>query len=192
MTPEQRLEKLIEFGTKEYGLVIEPKASKWYWRAAGTLLTIISFGKIDFMNRFFSTFGNRVGTTPSWEAMWAGTKYEILLHELEHMRQKKVLGLGNIWFGMIVMGFAYLFLPFPIGLAWCRAYFEKKGYEQSIRALIQVSGLFYARAAKENIVRNFTGPSYLFMWPFKSSIERWFDEAVERIYQEELAKGDAK
>lgn len=192
MTAEERYQAALKFGIETYGLVVEPKESKWYWRFAGFLLKIISFGKIDFMNTFFSTFGNRIGTTPSWDTMWSGTRYEILCHEMEHMRQKKVLGLGNIWLGTIIMGFAYLFLPFPVGLAWCRAYFEKKAYTESVRAILHVGGLEHARASKENIVRNFLDVSYLFMWPFKSHMNKWFDDMIARVYQEERAKGEVQ
>lgn len=188
MNIEEKLAELIEFGKREYGLVIEPKESKWYWRVMGKIISALSFGKIDFMNNFFSTFGNKIGTTPSWDVYWIGSKYEIVLHEMEHLRQKKKFGLGSVWLGTFIMGFAYLFLPLPIGLAWCRAELEKQAFAESIRARIQTSGLDHAMSLKSVVVKSFTGVDYFFMWPFKNHISKWFDETVKKVLEEERVK----
>jgi len=36
---------------------------------------------------------------------------------------------------------------------------------------------------RDRIISRFTGPSYLWMWPFRETLERWYDEAVEDIAQ---------
>jgi len=183
--PTELYDDLVKDATEKYGLVIEKKTTKWYWRVAGFLVTLLTFGKVDFMNHFYSTFGNRVGVTPSWDNIYTGAKYEMLLHEVEHMKQYKAAGFGNIWLGFFVAGFGYLFLPLPIGLSWVRAKMEMGGYAQSIRAIIQVYGVNAARADKVRIVHHFTSINYLFMWPFKKYMNKWVDDTIERIAAEE-------
>lgn len=185
MTPMERYNSLVAEATEKYGLVLENKADRWYWIFLGKILTVATFGKVDFMNSFFSTLFNRIGVTPAWATMSYGAKYEILLHEVEHIKQYKQAGLGNIWLGQVIAGIGYLLLPLPIGLAWVRTKMEMAGYAQSIRAIIQLYGVNAARADKERIVSQFTSINYFYMWPFKSYIENWFDDTVERIAAEE-------
>lgn len=185
MTPMQRYDSLVAEATEKYGLVLENKSDRWYWVFLGKLLHVATFGKVDFMNSFFSTLFNRIGVTPSWTNMTYGEKYEILLHEVEHIKQYKRAGFGNIWLGQIIAGIGYLLLPLPIGLALVRTKMEMDGYAQSLRAIIQLYGVNAARADKERIVRQFTSINYFYMFPFKGYMEDWFDDTVERIAAEE-------
>lgn len=186
MTPSERYNILLKDLLDE-GITIEPKASKWYWKAIASILLVISFGQIKFMESSTTTIGNVIGTPSSWESFPDASKYETLLHETRHIRQYKKFGLGNAWVGIIPVGFAYLFLPFPVGIAYCRAKLEQEGYEESIRAIIQLSGLTAALESKTFFVSQFTSANYLWMWPFKSNVEKWFDAAVRRIAIEEGA-----
>lgn len=170
---------------EKYGIVIEHKAEKWYWRVIGKLLHLITFGNVDFMNSFFTTFGNHIGTAVPWDTLSYAERYEVLLHELEHVKQYKKAGLGNVWVGFVLVGFAYLFLPLPIGLAWCRAKIEMEGYAQSIRALVRLYGVRVARSQKGRIVEQFTSINYLFMWPFRGYMDAWFDSTLRNIAEEE-------
>jgi hypothetical protein len=36
-------------------------------------------------------------------------------------------------------------------------------------------------AFRERIVRQFTGPSYGWMWPFRASVERWYDRILATL-----------
>lgn len=185
MTAQERYDFLYRHAVSAYGLVIEPKKDRWYWRAIGRLLTVISFGNIDFMNSFFTTFGNIIGVSPSWDSMAVEEKYVLLLHETEHMRQYTAAGFGNIWLGWIISGIGYLLLPLPVGLSWVRAYMEMKGYEQTIRGVAQVYGKDTAANQKEYIVNQFVSWNYMFMWPFKDYMNRWFDTTLARVLKEE-------
>lgn len=170
---------------RRYGLRIEPKSSEWYWKVLGTLLSIITFGRSKFMTDFHTTLGNRVGVTPTWASYSDEQKYVTLLHELEHVKQFKSAGFGNVWLGVILGGFAYLFLPFPVGLAWFRMRWEKAAYEQTIRATMRTQGLEAALSLREHIVSQFMSVNYLWMWPFRNHLHRWFSDATYRIAKEE-------
>jgi len=168
-------------------IIIEPKASKWYWKVLAFLLTCISFGKIKFMDTSVTTLANRIGTPSTWDPNDVDTSYEVLLHESTHVAQYKKYGFGNVWVGVLVVGFAYLLLPFPIGIAYCRAMIEWAAYQQSIRAIIQLHGADAARASniKSFYVSQFTSVAYLWMWPFPGQVGKWYDDAVTRIAKEE-------
>jgi len=170
------------------GVIVEPKASKWYWKAIAAILFVLSFGKIRFMETSVTTIGKRIGTPVHWENVSDELKYEILSHEAVHIKQYKRFGFGNIWVGVIPVGIAYLFLPLPIGLACGRARFEQEAYEQNIGVMLRLYGYDATVFGKDYIVKQFTSANYLWMWPFKAHVEKWFDEAVERIAQEEGIK----
>lgn len=186
MDPTERYNMVLKSLLDE-GVTIEPKASKWYWRALSSVLFVLTFGKSRFMESATTTIGNVIGTPTMWDKYADAEKYETLLHEAVHIRQYKKFGLGNAWVGIIPVGFAYLFLPFPVGIAYCRAKLEQEGYEESIRAIIQTAGLTAALESKTFFVSQFTSANYLWMWPFKTNVEKWFDDAVRRIAVEEGA-----
>lgn len=169
-----------------YGLRVEPKSSQWYWKVLGTLLSIITFGRNKrFMTDFHTTLGNRVGVAPTWASYSDDQKYVTLLHEVEHVKQFKKAGFGNVWLGLVIGGFAYLFLPLPIGLAWFRMRWEKAAYEQTIRAVMKTQGLSAALDLRDHIIQQFTSVNYLWMWPFRKQLKHWFTDAAYRIAKEE-------
>lgn len=173
------------------GITIEPKANgRWYWQALGTLLTIVSFGQVDFWKSTTTTIGSFIGTPAAWNDYPYAVKYEILLHEAVHIRQYKKYGFGNAWIGLCVAGFAYLFLPFPVGIAWCRAKMEQAAYEESLRAIVRLQGADAAWRTKDYFVSQFTTVGYLWMWPFKSQVDSWFVAALTRIIEEENASSE--
>lgn len=169
----------------EYGVRIEPKHSKWYWRALDFLITIFTLGFVHFNNDYHTTIGNRIGVAYSWEWMSDDEKYVILSHELEHVKQFKKAGFGNVWLGTVIAGFAYLFLPLPIGLAYFRMRMERAAFAQTIRATAEVRGYVEACKLYDHIERQFTGPNYLWMWPFKKSTREWFSDVFVRVVKED-------
>jgi hypothetical protein len=70
-----------------------------------------------------------------------------------------------------------------VGLAYGRARLEWEAYEETLAATAELCGLDAVRSPslREHIVRRFTGPDYGWMWPFRSVVERWYDDAIRRI-----------
>src|SRR5206468_11958745 len=103
-------------------------------------------------------------------------RYVTLRHEAVHLRQFRRLSLP-------VMALLYVLVPLPVGLAYFRARFEKEAYAESIRAAAEVWGPAYARSLdyRNRVIEQFLGPSYGWMWPFRASIERWYDRVLESI-----------
>ena len=81
------------------------------------------------------------------------------------------------------MAFLYFVPFFPLGLAYGRARIEWEAYTETLRATAELKGMDAAQspALRARIVRQFTGPAYGWMWPFRSVVERWFDEALRDI-----------
>src|SRR5690606_30517173 len=100
----------------------------------------------------------------------------LLRHERVHLRQRRR-------YGTIGMGLLYLLPFFPLGLAYGRARIEWEAYRETLRATAELAGLARARdaALRERIITRFTGPDYGWMWPFRRTIERWYDAAIAEL-----------
>ena len=134
-------------------------------------LVVITFGRMrGYLDNYQTTIGRTVYVTPDWDDWPAEARYVTLRHEAVHLRQFRKLTLP-------VMALLYLFVPLPMGLAYFRARLEQEAYAESIRAAAEVWGPDYPRrtAYRSHVIDQFMGPSYGWMWPFRSSLERWYD-----------------
>jgi hypothetical protein len=156
--------------------VVEKAGSRLH-RAIDRALRILSLGRIDdYLDGFHVTLGQTVYVTSAWATRDADERWAILRHEAVHLRQfRRFTPLG--------MAILYLLLPLPLGLAWCRARMEMAAYAESIRAAAALRGVDHVRAGgfRDEVVAQFTGPSYGWMWPFRRAIERWYDGVVAEV-----------
>jgi hypothetical protein len=165
----------VEATMRHKGVRVLRKSSAWHQRAIDRLLRVLSFGRASgYASRYVTTLGRRIYVPDDWAARPAWQRVEILRHELVHVRQFER-------YGFVPMTLAYLLLPLPIGLAWCRAALEKEAYAESLRAAFERGGAEAALAMKPELVDRFTGPDYLWMWPFPRAIERWVDGVVSSL-----------
>lgn len=142
-----------------------------------TLLMCISFGQMrTFMVDFVTTLGTTVYVPTKWETWPVPSKMAVLRHERVHMRQAKK-------YGRVLYSFLYLFVPLPIGLAYYRMLFEKEAYTESLRAYADYYGVDSLRggASRNSMVRHFTTAEYMWMWPFKKRMEKWYDNEVSKL-----------
>jgi len=155
--------------------VMVSKRDSLLMRAVGRFLLILSFGKMkQFMTNFTTTIGDTVYTPTDWETFSPRSQTIILRHERVHMRQARKY--TRFWFS-----FLYLFVFFPIGLAWYRAKFEMEAYTESLRAYREYGIDITQPDIKANILKHFTTAEYLWMFPFKGYLERWFDRTVQEV-----------
>jgi hypothetical protein len=146
-------------------------------RAIHYALLGLTLGRMrSYLDSFQTTIGRTVYVTPDWDRWPADERYVTLRHEAIHLRQFRRFTLPG-------MALLYVFLPLPMGLAWCRAYFEKEAYAESIRAAAEVWGPAHPRrpAYRAHIIDQFLGPTYGWMWPFRASLERWYDEVLATL-----------
>jgi hypothetical protein len=146
-------------------------------RAIHHALVLVTFGKMrSYLDSFQTTIGFTVYVTADWDDTSADQRYVTLRHEAIHLRQFRRYTLPG-------MALLYVLLPIPLGLAWFRAYFEKEAYAESIRAAAEVWGPAHPRlpSFRNHIIQQFTGASYGWMWPFRRSIERWYDRILATV-----------
>jgi hypothetical protein len=146
-------------------------------RAIDLALRVFTFGaQRAYLTHYQTTLGQAVYVTADWDDCPAAQRYITMRHEREHMRQFR----RYTWPGM---AFLYLFGPLPAGLCWFRAHFEKQGYAETIRAAAEVHGVAYVKDPRfrEYVVTQFVSGAYGWMWPFRRSIERWYDDVVARL-----------
>jgi hypothetical protein len=147
-------------------------------RAIGKALALITLGGMrTYVSGYHTVMFGTLWVSEGWEQMSDVERYVLLRHERVHLAQARRMG-------AVTMGFAYLFLPLPLGLAYVRARIEWEAYEETLRALVEVSGLEAARAQRAWLKARFVGPDYGWMWPFPAAIDRWFDDTMNTLERE--------
>ena len=173
--------KLIDDITKEFfDFEIIKKDESRKMKVIDVILKVITFGKMNkFMTGFITTLGNKVYVPSSWNEYHLISKVEILRHERIHMRQSKK-------YGRLLFSFLYLMAPLPCGLAYFRKKFEMEAYEESIKTLHEYLGEnAFSPERKVFYISQFTSANYFWMWPFRGSLEKWYDAAVEKAKSNE-------
>ena len=174
--------KYVELTDK--GVSIFSKSDHWtsLWRFIHWFLKIITFNQMtNFYTSFTTTIGKNIAFHSGWSPISVGARdYVILCHEEKHVEQYIKFGLGNVKLGVVVMGFLYLFVFIPVVGAWFRYYFEREAYLAGIRA--------WQRLGKDPDIELYvdvlTGPNYVWAWPFKKSVRKYFKKHLY-YYNEE-------
>ena len=102
----------------------------WFWKALSWLLYIVTFSGLK-RSEFLENYSTTLGPVQSYPNNWSADIVErVIIHEGRHTQQARRFGwgvpiLGWIrplapWVGIPIMGIFYLFLFFPIFLAWFR------------------------------------------------------------------------
>lgn len=171
------LDQLIEETKREFpNFKIVRKSDSWLMKAINVFLLIVSFGmQRTFMTAFTTTLGNTVYITDAWDTWGEITRVVLLRHERVHMRQARR-------YTRVLFSLLYLFAFFPVGLAYFRAKFEKEAYEETIAATLEYRGreIVENQHFREKTIQHFTSAEYLWMWPFRGHLERWYDAAVKK------------
>jgi hypothetical protein len=175
--PPPRDEALLAALRVEFpGLRVIDKATSRLHRAIDRALRTITLGRMAAYLQYHTTIGQRIYVAAGWTDLDADDRWRVLRHEAVHLRQFR----RWTFLGMAAL---YLLVPLPFGLAWCRARFEQAAYAESIRASAELYGLDYVRhdGYRDGVLGQFTGPAYGWMWPFRRSLERWYDGVVAEI-----------
>ena len=146
-------------------------------------LLVLTFGRMrSYLDSYQTTIRRTVYVTADWDEWDPDRRYVTLRHEAVHLRQFRAYTLP----GMAVL---YVLLPLPMGLAWFRAHFEKAAYAETIRAAAEVWGPEYPRTQEHraHVIEQFMGASYGWMWPFRASLERWYDQVLATLPTGETA-----
>lgn len=171
-------------------LKIKYKDKSLFMKALSTLL----FFNNDFKEKFVTTIGNTI-YYPSEEFVSKSETSSIILlcHELMHIRQSEItdlytleylspqifsvfslLAFFNLWF----LVFLVFLLPIP---SITRAYLEFEAYSVTLYCKHKLG----FNLNLDGIIKNFTGPSYYFMFPFEK-INSWFKPVISLIEKNEF------
>ena len=147
-------------------------------KAIDRALRVVTLGKMSsYLTSYHTVLFGVLWVPESWDRLDDVDRVVLLRHERVHLRQRRRMG-------DVVMGFVYLVPFFPIGLAWGRARIEWEAYEETIRATHEHYGLAAAKALRGHIVDRFVGPDYGWMWPFRRTVESWFDDVIAGLAED--------
>lgn len=175
MAPLTELIKSIREEFPKFELI--PKDESGFMKLLNVLLLIITVGQQrSFMGQYTTTIGYKVYIPREWNDQRWEVRAVVLRHERVHMRQRQRLG-------MLMFSLWYLLLPMPLLFAAGRASFEKEAYAESMRADLEYFGSDYLDAGHRKwMIRQFTGPSYFWMWVGRKSVERWYDSVLHYLH----------
>lgn len=177
MASESDLVKLIDDIEAEFpDFLMKKKSASKFMKALDVALKILSLGTMKkFMTHFVTTIGNTIYLPSEWSGWTTANKLAILKHERVHMRQSR--DVGRLKFSLL-----YLFLPFPVVFSHYRKKFEMEAYEESLRTYVKEYGPeILTPEVRENMIRHFTSSEYLWMWPWRKSVEAWYDNFVASL-----------
>lgn len=188
--PGGRLDRLcVELKEEFPALRMRRKSDHWHWRALHWLVLIFTFGgNRRFNTAYTTTIRRTIGwSDKQWErikgglADWEDRIWSTLTHEREHLRDFARLTTP-------VMGLLYL-LVLPVVFTM-RAYFEKKGYLETLRCwhALHPRGWPHTKQARDWWISQFTGGGYGWMLPFKKTVGKWYDEELDRLHRAFLIK----
>jgi len=147
-------------------------------KAIDVFLKVVTFGKQNrFMTNYTTTIGYKIYVASNWDSKLSEMKLIILRHERVHLRQMRK-------YTPIIFSLLYLFC-LPTVFAFFRKAMEQAAYEESLKARLEIYGKeSLSQQYKNHVVSQFTGSSYFWTWPFKKSIESWYDNTVEKVCKE--------
>ena len=173
-----RLAALLDEMAVEFpGFRIVSKASSPTQRAIHWALVVLTLGQNRaYLDGYHTTIGRRIYVTGSWESMSRDQRWLLLRHERVHLGQFRR-------YTLVGMALLYLLVPLPFGLAYFRARFEREAYAETIRGSAELHGPAHVREPgfREGILEQFTGPAYGWMWPFRRSLERWYEGVLAAL-----------
>ena len=176
--PEARYAALVEALRREFPRFrIVRKDRSPLHKAIHLGLRAVTLGRMrTYLDAYQTTIGSTVYVTGDWDARDPDERYVTLRHEAIHLRQFRRFTLPG-------MALLYLLVPLPMGLAWCRAAFEREAYAESIRAAAEVWGPEFPRGERfrRHVLDQFTGAAYGWMWPFRADLERWYDRVLASL-----------
>jgi len=167
---------------------IRPKAGNAFSGLIDIALKCVTLGSMRrYLTHYHTVIGNTLYVCAAWHGMSDVARVILLRHERVHLRQRQR-------YGFALFAFLYLVPFLPLGLAYGRARLEWEAYRETLRATAELDGIEAVRRGplREEIVRRFVSADYGWMWPFRKSIGKWFDDAVSELAGEAKQSGSAR
>jgi hypothetical protein len=164
---------------------ILPKAGNAFSRLIDVTLKCVTLGSMRrYLTHYHTVIGNTLYVCAAWHGMSDVARVILLRHERVHLRQRQR-------YGFALFAFLYLVPFLPLGLAYGRARLEWEAYRETLRATAEFGGIEAVRRGplRAELVRRFVSSDYGWMWPFRKSIGKWFDDAVSELAGEAAPSG---
>ena len=159
-----------------------PKRESPLSRLIDIALRIVTLGaQSQFLTHYHTVLGYRLYTPDTWATAAEVDRVIVLRHERVHLRQRRR-------YGFLLMAFLYLIPFFPLGLAYGRARIEWEAYVETIRATAELKSLDDAKRLRDHVVARFVSADYGWMWPFRRTVESWFDEVIADLAAERASE----
>jgi len=158
-----------------------PKSASRLMTCMDWALRCLTVGKQStFLTEYHTVIGDTLYLAPAWDSLGEADRVALLRHERVHLRQRRR-------YGFLGLAFIYLIPIFPLGLAYGRARLEWEAYSETIRALFEMRGMSVLsdQDLRHRIVGRFVGPDYGWMWPFRKSVEKWYDALLLALSSED-------
>jgi len=156
--------------------IVEKKGDRLS-KAIDRALRLLTFGgQSEYLTRYHTVIGDTLYVPSAWAGTADVDRIITLRHERVHLRQRRRYTMPGLTF--------LYFVPFlPLGLAYGRARIEWEAYTETIRATLELKGRESAAspALRKRIVHQFTSAAYGWMWPFRRSVEAWYDDALDEL-----------
>ena len=143
--------------------VVKKKENSSWCKALNSIWKVLTFSKKDNFLRRATTLGSGIYMKVGWdyEKTPIEETYLTISHERKHLEFFETYG--------TVLGYVtYLFLPFPVLLAYGRYAIEREGIVAELLALDRLNGDTIAVLNK--YVDALAGRGYYYAWPFKRSV----------------------
>ncbi len=177
LSPAEKFERIYQHEVRLFDkATVYAKDQKWpiLWAVLGFFMRVLSGWKVkDQQHAYITTIGDMIFYPAGWRMDKASEhSCAALRHELCHVEQYQILGLGNVWLGFFIFLFLYLFMFFPVGIAWFRWRVERVAYKAGWDAAKEFK--LEWRPDINDYCEAMTGPRYIWAWPFKYQVCRWF------------------
>lgn len=156
--------------------IVEKKGNRLSTIIDWLLRALTLGGQREYLTRYHTVIGDTLYVPSAWSRTPDVDRIITLRHERVHLRQRRR-------YTMPGLAFLYFVPFFPLGLAYGRARIEWEAYTETIRATFELKGPESARspALRKRIVDQFTSAAYGWMWPFRRSVERWYDTVLNEL-----------
>ncbi|HOU91997.1 MAG TPA: hypothetical protein PLU22_13185 [Polyangiaceae bacterium] len=168
---------LAEIAAEFPGFRVVYKRNSPLSRAIDGALRALTLGRQrEYLTRYHTVIGRTLYLPDAWASTSEIARVIVLRHERVHLHQFRR-------YGLLGMAALYLLPLFPVGLAWGRARLEWEAYRETLAATAELRGLAAAQspALREEIVDRFVSGAYGWMWPFRRTVERWYDDVIREL-----------
>ncbi len=162
---------------KDRGAKLVYKKDSKFWRNLEKFVAAITPNK-HLNEGTTTTYGKTIYLADGFDDLPYEQRAETIAHELVHVEQFKRM----TWVGFM---FVYVFVFFPIALAYGRYWLERQayltGYKVFLSALPEEEKPFWKEDLPKEFAEYMASGTYYWGWPFKKSSRKWMANQLKDL-----------